>query len=85
MSTDFYPLDQEFLPRDAVRSETIRVLATLELEKHKLRMQAVIMDSAEAKLSNGNTIAQELEKIERQMIALKSKFVDVLVTPNAGA
>lgn len=83
MSEEFFPLDQEFLSREMVKQETVRMLATLELDKHKLRMQ-LVMSGGDAKLQSGQTVSQELERIERQLIALKSKFVDVLM-PNAGA
>lgn len=83
MSTEFFPLDQEFLSREMVQQETVRMLATLELDKHKLRMQ-LVMSGGDAQLQSGRTVEQELERIERQLIALKSKFVDVLM-PNAGA
>jgi hypothetical protein len=83
VSTEFFPLDQEFLSREMVQQETVRMLATLELDKHKLRMQ-LVMSGGDAQLQSGRTVEQELERIERQLIALKSKFVDVLM-PNAGA
>lgn len=76
---DFNPLDQEFLPRDMVRQETVKMLAGLELQKHNLRMQAVLGGSGEIQTQQGQTINQTLNNLERAMIALKSKFADVLM------
>jgi hypothetical protein len=82
---EFNPLDQEFVSKEVIQRETVQMLAQLELEKHKLRMQMVLSGTGEAQIQNGVSINKALENIERSMISLKSKFVDVLVPDsNAG-
>lgn len=81
---DFNVLDQQYLHRDVVQQETVKMLAQLELETHRLRMQMVLAGSGEAKTQNGQTYNEALAGLDKGFTALKAKFADALGPADAG-
>ena len=79
---DFNPQDQIFLSPEALRNETLQMLAQLELKKHRLRMELVAnnMDGT-LKLQNGHTIPQEIAVVDGSIQAVLDKFSSVLRPP----
>lgn len=86
MSEEFNPLDQQFLPPQVVAKETLNMLANLELEIHRLRMQATLAGSDEVQAPNaekGVTIRAAIVNLHASIEALKAKF-DAVLNSDAG-
>jgi hypothetical protein len=84
--SEFNPLDQQFLPAEHVRKETVNMLANLELEIHRLRMQGALAGSEDVQAPNavaGVTIAKAIVNLQASIEGLKMKF-DAVLNPDAG-
>lgn len=84
--SEFNPLDQQYLPAELVRKETVNMLANLELEIHRLRMQATLAGTDESQApgaAQGVTIGKAMMNLQASIEMLKRKF-DAVLNPDAG-
>lgn len=84
--SEFNPLDQQYLPAEHVRKETTNMLANLELEIHRLRMQSTLAGTEDVQAPGaapGVTIAKAIVNLQASIETLKTKF-DAVLNSDAG-
>lgn len=75
----FDPNDYGFLSPDAARKETIQYLASLELKKHRLRLEMVANNDSTIVLQNDKTIVAEIAYVDNAINYVLRKFSNTLV------
>lgn len=69
----------EFLHPGIIKENTEAAIARLEVEKHNVHLVvAVNDDNWDFKFENGDTATETIERLEKAIDDLKSKFADIL-------
>lgn len=75
----FNPLDQKFLNPAIIREETLKTLAGIELQIHRLRMIFVANGEKEdTVVEDGKNVVEEISRLEKVIDDIQKKFADVL-------
>ena len=78
----FNPLDQKFLNPAVIREETLKTLAGIELQIHRLRMIFVANgEDEETVIEDGKKVTDEISRLGKVMEDIQKKFADVLKAP----
>lgn len=72
-------LDQKFLNPLIVKEETLKTLAGIELQKHRLRMVLVANGNKEDTVIEGDkNVKEEIDRLDKVMEDIQKEFADVL-------